>query len=94
MRKIILVFALPLFGCMAIPGKAYAEERESDSLYRAKCAACHRLYPARKHTYQKLQTYVTRYGRGLSDEERRRLLEYLKKNAKQEREEGVKMDNG
>lgn len=89
MRKTILALALYLSGCMAVPGQADAEARESDSLYRVKCTACHRLYPARKYTYQKFQIYVARYGKGLSDEERRRLLDYLKENAKQEQE--VKM---
>jgi hypothetical protein len=93
MRKTILIFALSLFGCMAGSGQAEAGGQESDSLYRAKCTACHRLYPARKHTYRKLQVYVARYGKGLNDEERMRLLKYLSENAKEERVEEAKMDN-
>ncbi len=77
-----------LFGCMLAIKQTYAETQDADLLYRAKCAACHRVYPPEKHAYQKFQTYITKYGRGLSDEERRRLLKYLKENAKQERESG------
>ena len=86
MKIVVLVFVMFLFGCMAATKQVNAEARDPDLLYRAKCTACHRLYPPRNYTYQKSQAYVARYGRGLSDEERRRLLEYLKENAKQGRE--------
>jgi len=84
-RVIVLGFAMLLFGCMAATKPAFAEERNPDLLYRTKCTACHRVYPPRNYTYQKLQIYVARYGKGFSDEERRSILEYLKENAKQER---------
>jgi len=74
-----------LIGCVATTKQLYAEARDPDLLYRAKCTACHRLYPPQNYTYQEFQTYVTRYGKGLNDEERQRLLDYLKENAKQER---------
>ncbi len=86
MRVAVLGFVMLLFGCMAATKPAFAEERDPDVLYRSKCTACHRVYPPQNYTYQKSLAYVTRYGRSLSDEERQRLLEYLKENAKQERE--------
>ena len=86
MKAAILASVIFLLGCMAAAKQVNAEARDPDLLYRAKCAACHRVYPPQKYTYQKLQAYVTKYGKGLSDEERQRLLEYLKENAKQERE--------
>lgn len=61
-----------------------AAAQDGDSLYRAKCAACHKVYPPQKYTYQKFETYVARYGKALSEEERQRLLGYLKENAKSE----------
>jgi len=93
LKAAVLVFAMLLFGCMAETVHVYAQTRDPDQLYRAKCTACHRLYQSKKHTYNKLQTYVTRYGKGLSDEERRRLLEYLKENAKDEPKGGGEMGN-
>ncbi|MDP3788974.1 MAG: cytochrome c [Candidatus Omnitrophota bacterium] len=92
LKVVALVSVMYVFSCMAAAKQADAEERDPDLLYRAKCTACHRVYPPRKYTYQKLETYVTRYGKGLSDEERRRLLEYLKENAKQG-EGAVKISN-
>lgn len=80
----VLVFAMLLVGCTSTTKQANAETPGPDLLYRTKCAVCHRLYPPRNHTYQKFQTYVTKYGKGLSAEERQRLLGYLKENAKQE----------
>lgn len=84
MKAVVLVSVMFLFGCMAAAKQVDAEARDPDLLYLAKCTACHRLYPPQNYTYQKSQAYVSRYGRGLNDEERQRLLEYLKENAKQE----------
>lgn len=86
MKAAILASVMFLFGCTAATKQINAEARDTDLLYRAKCTACHRLYPPQNYAYQKWDAYVTRYGKGLSDEERQRLLEYLKENAKQERE--------
>ncbi|MDP3790904.1 MAG: cytochrome c [Candidatus Omnitrophota bacterium] len=86
MKVVILVAIMILFGCAAATKQLNAQARDPDLLYRAKCTACHRLYPPQDYTYQKFQVYVTRYGSGLSDEERPRLLDYLAENAKQERE--------
>lgn len=87
-KLVVLISAMFLIGCVATTKQVNAQAQDTDLLYRAKCTACHRLYPAQNYTYQKFQIYVARYGRGLSDEERQRLLEYLKENAKQERERG------
>lgn len=84
MKAVVLVFAMLLFGCMNMTKQVNAVTRDPDLLYRAKCTACHRLYPLQNYVYQKLQIYVARYGKGFSDEERQSILEYLKENAKQE----------
>ena len=84
MKAAVLASMMFLFGCIAATKQLNAEAQDTDLLYRAKCTACHRLYPPQNYTYQKSQAYVARYGKGLSDEERQRLLEYLKENAKQD----------
>jgi len=81
--KMIFISCL-IFSCMDTVKQADAAAKNQDLLYRAKCAACHKVYPPQKYTYQKFQIYVTRYGKALSDEERRKLLDYLKENAKKE----------
>lgn len=81
--------ALFASGWLAAAGLARADPPGSDSLYRTKCTACHKLYPARKYTYQKLELYAARYGKGLNPEERSRLLDYFKENAKQEGGEDI-----
>lgn len=63
-----------------------ADAKSSDTLYRAKCASCHRVYPPGNYTYEKFETYVARYGKGLEPEERGRLLDYLKESSKGARE--------
>lgn len=84
MRVPVLVFTIIFFCCLYAGKEISAEDQDADLLYRAKCASCHRVYTTKKYTYQKFQAYIIKYGRGLNDEERRRLLEYLKENAKQE----------
>lgn len=91
MKVVVLVSVIFLIGCVAMTKQVNAQARDTDLLYHAKCTACHRLYPIQNYTYQKFQIYVTRYGKGLSEEERQRLLDYLKENAKQERKGGVRM---
>lgn len=84
LKAAALVSAMLLSGCMAAAKPVFAEAQDPDLLYRAKCTACHRLYPPRKFTYQKFEAYITKYGKNLSDEERQGLLDYLKENAKQQ----------
>ncbi len=83
MKVVVLVSVMFLIGCAAATKQVNAQARNMDLLYHAKCTACHRLYPIQNYTYQKFQVYVTKYGKGLSDEERRSLLKYLKENARQ-----------
>lgn len=92
MRMTAPVLMMILLGCMYTAKQATAATQDEDLLYRAKCAACHRVYPPKKYTYQTLREHVTTYGKGLGGEERRRLLEYLRKNAKQE-QGGVAMED-
>ena len=93
MKAIVFVLAPLLLVCMTAIEQCEGGSQEQDTLYRTKCSACHRVYPPKEHTYQTLQTQVARYGKGLNDVERQRLLEYLKENAKQEPIEGGVMVN-
>lgn len=78
-----ILVIIPLV-CIYTVKPAAAATQNADLLYRSKCAACHRVYPPEKYTYRTLQSRVATYGKKLGDEERRRLLKYLKENAKQE----------
>lgn len=54
--------------------------KESERLYRSKCASCHRLLPPKKYSDEKWEEYVIKYGKKLKEEEREKILEYLKAN--------------
>lgn len=84
MGAVVSVFIILLSGCMAKTKQVNTVTPSRDLLYRVKCAACHRLYQPQNYLYQELQPYVIKYGRGLSAEDRQRLFEHLKENAKQE----------
>lgn len=88
MKAILFFLAALLPVCLAAAGQSEAKTQGPDTLYRAKCTACHRVYPPQEHTYQILEEHVARYGKGLDDEERRRILEYLKENAKSDPAKG------
>lgn len=58
-----------------------AEKRpltEGERLYRSKCASCHRLLPPKKYSDEKWEEYVIKYGKKIKEEERQKILEYLK----------------
>lgn len=83
MKASVFVLAALLLVCMTATEQCESGSQEQDALYRTKCSACHRVYPPREHTYQILKEHVAKYGKGLNDDERQRLLEYLKENSKQ-----------
>jgi hypothetical protein len=91
MKAVVFVLALILPAFMAATEQCEGKSQEPGTLYRTKCSSCHRVYPLKEHTYQVLKEDVATYGKGLNDDERQKLLEYLKENAKQEPVEGGAM---
>jgi len=85
MRIIVLFLAMLLFGCAAIEKQAKPEISTAKKFYRSNCSICHRLYSPDMYSYQKLEHYVKKYGRGLTSREREVLLEYLKENSKEQK---------
>lgn len=75
--------SLFLVGCVAASKQIRSSSNDGEVLYRSHCGACHRLRSPGLYTYDKLKNYVEKYGRGLTAEERRTLLNYLKEVSKQ-----------
>jgi len=78
MKTVVLLFTVFLFGCLAIQRQTKPTISHAERLYRANCSLCHRLHNPGLYTYQKLETYVEKYGKGLAVKEREDLLKYLK----------------
>lgn len=70
----LLILVIPSVG-LAAKKKPLSE---SERLYRSKCASCHRLLPPKKYSDEKWEEYVIKYGKKLKEEEKQRILEYLK----------------
>ena len=56
------------------------ELSEGDRLYRAKCTSCHRLLKPKDYPDEKWQEAVKKFGKKLTDEERKKILEHLQGN--------------
>ena len=78
MRILVLSLAIFLFGCTTIEKQAKPTINSGEKLYQSNCSLCHRLYSPNLYTYNKLEKYIKKFGRGLGIEERRKLSEYLK----------------
>ena len=66
------IFSLLLSGC--IP----EAQREGGKLYAAKCSSCHRLLPPTDYSLDKFGAYIEKYGKGLTAEEKGRIMDFLK----------------
>ncbi len=83
----LLAAAALAAGCASAPrgGAAPSDpQAEGERLYRAHCAACHRLRDPKEQTSERWAWAVDHFGprAHLSDEERRLVLAYLKAHAK------------
>ena len=82
--KIIVLFLLMVFAsCAAIEKQTKPPISEGERLYRAQCSRCHRLYFPESYTFEKLEQYVDKYGRGIASEDRQLLTDYLKEASKE-----------
>lgn len=82
MKTIILCFLIGLVGCAATEKQTKPTMSQGESLYRANCSLCHRVYSPEQYTFEKLGKYVNKYGRGLTVYQRQGLLQYLKTTSK------------
>ncbi|MEK6715469.1 MAG: hypothetical protein AABY43_05445 [Candidatus Omnitrophota bacterium] len=78
-KALLFIIFIVALGCATIKQNNTAQ----DELYSLKCTSCHRLYPVGLYAYKELLNYTHKYGRGLTADERSRLLGYFKANAKQ-----------
>jgi mono/diheme cytochrome c family protein len=80
-----LVFAsfVSTLGCAGAPPQQAGADG-GERLYRSKCAGCHRAYPPASRGADAWSEVLSRMApkAKLSDEERARVLEYLRSNAK------------
>lgn len=88
MRRLLVTGAIALAACTSTGSRPAADaagdpDSSGERLYRAHCAACHRLRDPAKRTRQAWAEAVERYGprAHLSPEERRLVLGYLQAHA-------------
>jgi hypothetical protein len=62
-----------VYGCQEMAVKMSGGEM----LYRAKCSSCHKLIAPWRFEKEKRHRYVDKYGKKMTDEEKRVVLEYL-----------------
>lgn len=67
-------FAL-IYGCRTIS----REMSPGEMLYRAKCSSCHNVIAASRYDREEWRLYIDKYGKKMTDEEKRIVLEYLAK---------------
>ncbi len=77
----VLQSQLMLSGCSTSPG--YSTMSPGQSLYSAKCSSCHRLIEPQAHSSSEWKYYVDKYGKKLSSEDKRVMLEYLTEGGQQ-----------
>ena len=53
------------------------EMGEGQKLYRAKCSSCHNLIEPDSHDIQTWRLYVDKYGKKMTEQEKRSVLDYL-----------------
>ena len=85
MRTIVLFLLIVFASCTATEKQIKPPMSQGESLYRAHCGRCHRLYFPEQYAFEKLEKYVNKYGRGIADEDRKLLMQYLKDASKEQK---------
>jgi hypothetical protein len=62
-----------VYGCQNIA----VEMSRGEMLYNAKCSSCHNLIEPSRHDKKTWDIYVDKYGRKMTDQEKRVVLQYL-----------------
>ena len=66
----LLIF---VYGC----AKMAKPMSDGEALYRSKCSSCHNTIPPSRYDKEDWRGYIDKYGRKMTDEEKRAVLEYL-----------------
>ncbi|NIP24063.1 MAG: hypothetical protein GWN67_10720 [Phycisphaerae bacterium] len=64
-----------IYGCQTIS----REMSPGEMLYRAKCSSCHSVIATSSYDRQEWRLYIDKYGKKMTDDEKRIVLEYLVK---------------
>ena len=62
-----------VYGCQNMA----VQMSNGEKLYRAKCSSCHRVIEPVEHGEEEWRQYVDKYGKKMTDEEKRIVLGYL-----------------
>jgi hypothetical protein len=62
-----------VYGCQNIA----VEMSHGKMLYHAKCSSCHNIIEPSRHDKKTWDIYVDKYGRKMTDQEKRAVLQYL-----------------
>ena len=62
-----------VYGCVKIAKPM----SDGQVLYRAKCSSCHNIIAPSRYDKEDWQLYLDKYGKKMTDEEKRAVLEYL-----------------
>jgi len=77
-KSLLLLFGsiglfMSIHGCQSMA----VQMSDGERLYRAKCSSCHNIIEPSRHDRQTWQKYVDEYGRKMTIEEKRLVLQYL-----------------
>ncbi len=89
-RLLILAIILLFYGCTMRPTPIPDAQSSAAKLYREKCGMCHAVPHPKRHTFEQWQHMLTVMEKHaekgsmvlLTDEEKKVLLEYLKKHSR------------
>lgn len=76
---LFIILTILAFSSVAFAAKK-SPMTEGERLYRRKCASCHRLLPPKKYSDEKWEEYVIKYGKKIKEQDKQKILEYLKEN--------------
>ncbi len=82
MNKKLLIWLLGAVGVLTFVCSCYNNNRTkeisaSEMLYRGKCSSCHNLIGPGQFDSEKWNTYIDKYGKKMTAEEKELLLGYL-----------------
>ena len=78
---ILLQSYLFICGCSTSANSGDSADSPAETLYNAKCASCHRLLPPQDYTSYQWRLYVDKYGKKMTEPEKKTVLNYLETRA-------------